>query len=84
MLNILSNAIKYSSQDLTGKPSTVYFLVEMDKEDVIKLVFQDQGIGISKEQLDKTFEPFVQGETASTKRVGGTGLGLVITQKLVN
>ena len=84
MLNILSNAIKYSSQDLTGKPSTVYFLVEMDKEDVIKLVFQDQGIGISKEQLDKTFEPFVQGETASTKRVGGTGLGLVITQKLVH
>ena len=84
MLNILSNAIKYSSQDLTGKPSTVYFLVEMDKEDVIKLVFQDQGIGMSKEQLDKTFEPFVQGETASTKRVGGTGLGLVITQKLVH
>lgn len=84
MLNILSNAIKYSSQDLTGKPSTVYFLVEMDKEDVIKLVFQDQGLGMSKEQLDKTFEPFVQGETASTKRVGGTGLGLVITQKLVH
>ena len=84
MLNILSNAIKYSSQDLTGKPSTVYFLVEMDKEDVIKLVFQDQGIGMSEEQLDKTFEPFVQGETASTKRVGGTGLGLVITQKLVH
>ena len=84
MLNILSNAIKYSSQDLTGKPSTVYFLVEMDKEDVIKLVFQDQGIGMSKEQLDKTFEPFVQGETASTKQVGGTGLGLVITQKLVH
>lgn len=84
MLNILSNAIKYSSQDLTGKPSTVYFLVEMDKEDVIKLVFQDQGIGMSKEQLDKTFEPFVQGETANTKQVGGTGLGLVITQKLVH
>ena len=84
MLNILSNAIKYSSQDLTGKPSTVYFLVEMDKEDVIKLVFQDQGIGMSKKQLDKTFEPFVQGETASTKQVGGTGLGLVITQKLVH
>ena len=84
MLNILSNAIKYSSQDLTGKPSTVYFLVEMDKEDVIKLVFQDQGIGMSEEQLDKTFEPFVQGETASTKQVGGTGLGLVITQKLVH
>ena len=84
MLNILSNAIKYSSQDLTGKPSTVYFLVEVDKEDVIKLVFQDQGIGMSKEQLDKTFEPFVQGETASTKQVGGTGLGLVITQKLVH
>ena len=83
MLNILSNAIKYSSQDLTGKPSTVYFLVEMDTDNVIKLEVQDQGIGMSQELLEKNFEPFVQGETASTKRVGGTGLGLVITQKLV-
>ncbi|XAT59369.1 response regulator [Rhodobacteraceae bacterium Araon29] len=84
MLNILSNAIKYSSQDLTGRPNTVYFLVEMDKEDVIKLEFEDQGIGMSQELMEKTFEPFVQGESATTKRVGGTGLGLVITQKLVH
>ena len=83
MLNILSNAIKYSSQDLIGKPSTVYFSVEMETENIIKLQVQDQGIGISQELLEKNFEPFVQGETASTKRVGGTGLGLVITQKLV-
>ena len=83
MLNVLSNAIKYSSQDLIGKPSTVYFLVELDKEGVIKLEFQDQGIGMSKDMLEKNFEPFVQGEAATTKRVGGTGLGLVITQKLV-
>ena len=83
MLNILSNAIKYSSQDLVGGPSTIYFLVEMDEEDVIKLEFQDQGIGMSQELLEKTFEPFVQGEASATKRVGGTGLGLVITQKLV-
>ena len=84
MLNILSNAIKYSSQDLVGSPSTIYFLVEMDEEDVIKLEFQDQGIGMSQELLEKTFEPFVQGEAPATKRVGGTGLGLVITQKLVH
>ena len=57
MLNILSNAIKYSSQDLIGKPSTVYFLVELDKEGVIKLEFQDQGIGISKDMLEKTSNP---------------------------
>ena len=84
MLNILSNAIKYSSKNLMGWPSTIYFLVEMYEEDVIKLEFQDQGIGMSQELLDKTFEPFVQGEASTTKRVGGTGLGLVITQKLVH
>lgn len=84
MLNILSNAIKYSSKDLMGRPSTIYFLVEMDEENVIKLEFQDQGIGMSQELLEKTFEPFVQGEASTTKRVGGTGLGLVITQKLVH
>lgn len=84
MLNILSNAIKYSSKDLMGRISTVYFLVEMDEENLIKLEFQDQGIGMSHELLEKTFEPFVQGEASTTKRVGGTGLGLVITQKLVH
>jgi len=84
MLNILSNAIKYSSKDLMGRPSTIYFLVEIDEENVIKLEFQDQGIGMSQELLEKTFEPFVQGEASTTKRVGGTGLGLVITQKLVH
>ena len=83
MLNLLSNAIKYSSKDLMGRCSTIYFLVEMVEENVIKFEFQDRGIGMSHELLGKNFEPFVQGEAATTKKVGGTGLGLVITQKLV-
>jgi signal transduction histidine kinase len=44
---------------------------------------RDEGIGIRAEDLDKLFQPFTQLESAYTKRYEGTGLGLALTQRLV-
>ena len=83
MLNLLSNAIKYSSIDLTGKEGDIYFLADMANDDTLRISIEDQGIGMSPDFLKQLYQPFTQGEASTTRRVGGTGLGLVITMKLV-
>lgn len=83
MLNILSNAIKYSSRDLKGHDTEVYFHVESVGGDTLRMVVEDKGIGMSDAVKQKLFQPFTQGEASTTRRVGGTGLGLVITKSLV-
>lgn len=81
LFNLLSNASKFSRDDevvltitrktLNGKED-IYFDVE------------DHGIGISQEQQEKLFEAFSQADTSTTRKFGGTGLGLVISQHLCN
>lgn len=83
LLNVVGNAIKYSSFDLTGRKTLVYFSVEQGPGDTIIFQVKDQGIGMDETVLDNLFQPFVQGETSTIRQVGGTGLGLVITRKLV-
>lgn len=74
LLNYLSNAIKYSEQ------GEIKVSLDFDGK-YLKLSVQDNGIGISKEDLVKVFDPFVQVGSASAKT--GTGLGLAITRQFV-
>ena len=77
--NLLSNAIKFS------EPNTkINFRVSFNaKTSAIHFNIEDQGIGISKEQLKHILEPFSQAESSTTRKYGGTGLGLSISNKLI-
>ena len=78
LLNVLSNAIKFSPK---GGTVTVESLVEPDGGCL--LVVEDQGIGMTEEELERALQPFGQAQASTSRAYGGTGLGLPITQGLV-
>ncbi|MFA6145447.1 MAG: PAS domain S-box protein [Sulfuricurvum sp.] len=82
LLNLVGNAIKFSKN---GGSILVIVHQEVDQEENVKLHFciQDEGIGMNEEQLSKLFKAFAQADTSTTRKYGGTGLGLVISKRLV-
>lgn len=81
LTNLISNAIKY-----TEKGSIDVSISRLSSvNDSIELQFsvKDTGIGISKESLSQLFQPFTQLDSSSTRKYGGTGLGLIICKHLV-
>lgn len=80
ILNLLSNACKFT------KDGTVTFKITRHKSSETDWVFfaiSDTGIGISPEQIGKLFQPFTQAEASTTRRFGGTGLGLYLTKSFI-
>lgn len=80
LLNYTNNAVKFTD---TGT-ITLRALVEEENADTVLLRFEveDTGIGINAEVLARLFTPFEQADNSSTRKYGGTGLGLVITRKI--
>jgi len=80
ILNLLGNAIKFT---IKGCITISAQLVERhDNNALIQISVRDTGIGISAEALEKIFKPFVQEDGSTTRRFGGTGLGLTISRRL--
>ncbi|WP_243730283.1 response regulator [Marinomonas balearica] len=81
LTNLIGNAIKFTHE---GSVRTKVKIHEKSDES-LKLSFQiiDTGVGIPENKLDNLFKPFSQVDTSTTRKFGGTGLGLVITKKLV-
>ncbi|MBF0455425.1 MAG: response regulator [Magnetococcales bacterium] len=77
LLNLLNNAIKFTPQ---GQVSLV---VRQEGEGCFTFTVKDTGIGLSQEQLERIFQPFVQADASTTREFGGTGLGLSICRRLV-
>lgn len=71
LVNLVSNAIKYSPKD-----TTVLMKAEMTRDGMVAIHVIDKGTGIPKEWADKVFDKFTQVEIRDDGRVGGTGLGL--------
>ncbi len=81
MTNLISNAIKFTDR---GMIQCVIKLESRQGDQVIlHFSVKDSGIGMSQEALDKLFQPFMQADTSTTRKYGGTGLGLVICRQLV-
>jgi CheY-like chemotaxis protein len=80
--NLLANAVKFTEKgeiNLNVSRDTA-----ADKHGMCAIEFEvrDTGIGISPQQLRKLFRPFSQGDSSTTRKYGGTGLGLVICKRL--
>jgi len=84
LVNIINNAIKFSSkQEKQGKVSVRVLLTESEPgQAVVTFQVTDNGIGMNQETLDKIFKSFSQGDPSTTRRFGGTGLGLTISRHL--
>ena len=80
LLNLLSNASKFTEAGrITLRASRE---ATPEGEDVV-FVISDSGIGMSEEQMARLFRPFTQADASTTRKYGGTGLGLVITKHFV-
>jgi signal transduction histidine kinase/ActR/RegA family two-component response regulator len=82
LINLVGNAIKFTAA------GSIRVVVRMDERpghtpllccDVV-----DTGIGLNQDQIDKVFEPFTQADFSTTRRFGGTGLGLTISKRLAH
>ncbi|SFT21232.1 response regulator [Paenibacillus sp. BC26] len=81
LLNLVNNAVKFTHQ---GEVAIAIDFVKSDAHEVtLHFAVKDTGIGISSEQQKKLFHNFTQADMSTTRRYGGTGLGLVISQKFV-
>ncbi|WP_236839417.1 response regulator [Beggiatoa leptomitoformis] len=78
LFNLLSNAAKFTEQGQIGLT-----VKRESRDDLDWVVFSvtDQGIGMTPEQIDKLFQPFTQADNSTTRKYGGTGLGLTITKR---
>ena len=82
LLNLLGNAIKFTDE---GEVNIYLRRLPANEREPARLEFtvEDSGIGMSSEQMDRLFKPFSQVDSSTTRRFGGTGLGLVISRRLV-
>jgi signal transduction histidine kinase len=81
LYNLLSNAAKFTKQ------GAVRLRVAADEalgRPGVRIEIEDEGIGMTPEQLERLFQPFVQAEASIARKYGGTGLGLAITKRLVD
>ena len=81
LLNLLGNAIKFTES------GQVRLKVEMDPDrsvpTALRFSVSDTGIGIASDKLSRVFERFTQADSSTTRRFGGSGLGLTISKRLV-
>ena len=82
MLNLVNNAVKFTHE---GEIVIKVELVEQrEQEAVLHFSVRDTGIGMTPDQQEKLFRAFTQADGTTTRKYGGTGLGLIISQRIVN
>ena len=90
LMNLLSNAVKFTQDgEIVARISSCDHSVEIGQEgggeqrQLIQVAVSDTGIGIPEDRVSRLFKPFSQVDSSTTRKYGGTGLGLVICKQLV-
>ncbi|MDM8537655.1 ATP-binding protein, partial [Desulfobacterales bacterium HSG17] len=81
IINLLGNALKFTKSG--GISVRIDPFLEADISQMLHFAVSDTGIGIPSEKLDTIFDPFIQAESSTSRRFGGTGLGTTISKQLV-
>jgi len=80
LINLSNNAVKFTD---SGEIVVSTELVKKDESQVtLKFSVRDTGIGMTAEQAARLFQPFMQADSSTTRKYGGTGLGLTISKRL--
>jgi len=82
VINLVSNAVKFTQRD--GKIDlTAEYIEEQAEHVTFKISVSDSGIGLTEAQQKRIFEAYSQAEASTTRKAGGTGLGLTISRKII-
>jgi PAS domain S-box-containing protein len=81
LLNLVSNAVKFTEQ---GSVRMAVSYEDGDRNSLLRIDVSDTGIGMTPDQQTGLFQPFAQADVTTTRRFGGSGLGLLITRRLAD
>jgi len=85
LTNLIGNAIKFTEKGgVTVVTEMVERVINGELVEKLRIEVRDTGIGMTQEQADKIFTPFVQADSGITRQFGGTGLGLSISKRILN
>ncbi|WP_198265624.1 ATP-binding protein [sulfur-oxidizing endosymbiont of Gigantopelta aegis] len=79
LFNLISNALKFTREGEVNVTLSCHY-----QQEELHVSVQDNGIGLSKDQIDHLFQPYMQAKKSTSRQYGGTGLGLMIARRLVN
>ncbi len=79
LINMIGNAIKFTETGNVGVD--IAWLPEGATQGVLRCFVKDTGTGIDPDQAEKLFQPFVQADSSTSRRFGGTGLGLALSRR---
>lgn len=80
LINIIGNAVKFT--DAGGITICLSTAANTSAQVNFRILVRDTGIGLSEDQRQRLFEPFMQADNSTTRKFGGTGLGLVLSKRL--
>ena len=81
--NLVGNAVKFTEKGTVELACRLLERSDAQGQTWLRVSVQDTGVGIAAEEIPRLFQPFVQADSSTTRKFGGTGLGLVICKYLV-